>query len=300
MALAAAAADLLASDLPLAVHADGRTFVLPCLTHPSALIDDDQQTLAARAAWQLSTPIPFGPLASRPGGVQSPLEPPSLRHLLGTDDRGRDVAARLLHGTRTAFAIGPLAVALYLLIGVAVGVAAATAPWLDRILGRVIEVGLTFPSFFLLLAIQAAWGVPSLWEVAFAIAATRWPGVARLVRASALEAAARPHVEAARSLGAGPFGVALRHVLPMALAPALTAAAFGVGQAVLIEAALGFLGFGVPPPTPSWGELYAQARAAGLAWWLVAAPTAAIALTVLLCNRVADGVRAALDPTETL
>ena len=300
MALAALGADLIASDLPLAVRVDGRTFLLPCLVHPAALLDDDQQTLAVRATWQIQTPIPFGPLASRPGGTQSPLEPPSLRHLLGTDDRGRDVAARLLHGTRTALLIGPLAVAFYLLVGIAVGVAAATTPVIDRVLGRVIEVALTFPTFFLLLAIEGTFGAPSLWQVALVIAATRWPQVARLVRSGALSAAARPHVEAARALGVGPLGIAWRHVLPIALAPALTAAAFGVGQAVLIEAALGFLGFGVPPPTPSWGELFAEARGAGLPWWLVAPPTVAIALTVFLCNRVADGIRAALDPTESL
>ncbi|MSP60870.1 MAG: ABC transporter permease [Myxococcales bacterium] len=293
----AAGADLLASDLPLAVRVDGRLHLLPCLFHPPSLIDDDQQTLSRRAAWMIRTPIHYGPLASRPGGVQAPLSPPSLSHLAGTDDRGRDVAARLLHGTRTALAIGPAAVALYLLLGLLVGVACALGPRLDRLLARAIEIGLTFPTFFLLLAIQGAWGVPSLWEVAVAIALTRWPDVARLTRAAALQAAAAPHVEAARALGAGPLRIALHHVLPHAAGPALVAAAHGVGQAVLIEAALAFLGFGVPPPTASWGELLAEAQGAGLPWWLVAAPTAAIALTVLTCHALADAVRAALDPT---
>ncbi len=292
----AACADLVASDLPLAARVDGKLYLLPCLARPAALADDDQQTLARRASWMLPTAIPFGPLASRPGGAQAPLEPPSRRHLLGTDDRGRDVAARLVHGARTAFTVGPAAVLLYLLVGLAVGAACAASRALDRVLSRVIEIGLTFPTFFLLLAIQGAWGAPTRWEVAAAIALTRWPDFARLTRASALAAAASPHVEAARALGAGRLRVALRHVLPLAAGPAITAAAFGVAQAVLIETGLAFLGFGVPPPTASWGELLAEAQAAGLPWWLILAPTLAIAATVLACHRAADALRAALDP----
>jgi ABC-type dipeptide/oligopeptide/nickel transport system permease subunit len=299
----AAAADLVASDLPLAARVDGRLYLLPCLARPAALLDEDNQTLAARAArsggWSLSTPIPYGPLASRPGGRQEPLRSPSLRHLAGTDDRGRDVAARLIHGTRTALCLGALAVALYLAAGMLVGAACATSRAADLVLGRLIELGLGLPTFFLLLALQGvvAARVPSLIEVAVAIALTRWPEVARLVRAESLRLAAAPHVEAARALGASPSAIAWRHVLPLAAGPALTAAAFGVGQAVLVETGLTFLGLGVPPQVPSWGELLAQAQAAGLPWWLVVSPTAAIAVTVLACQRVADGVRAVLDPT---
>jgi peptide/nickel transport system permease protein len=291
-------ADLLASDLPLATRVDGNLYLFPCVTHPLALRDDDQQTLARRADWILPTAIPYGPLASRPGGTLEPLRPPSRNHLLGTDNRGRDVAARMLHGLRTAFAIGLSAVAIYLFLGLAVGLACSLSPLADRLLGRLIEIGLTFPTFFLLLAIQGAWGVPSLLEVAAAIALTRWPDVARLTRAAALSAAASPHVEAARAVGAGRARIAIRHVLPLAASPALTAAAFGLAQAVLVETALAFLGFGAPEPTPSWGELFAEAYNAGLPWWLVLAPTVAIAATVLTCNRVADGLAATLDPTS--
>jgi peptide/nickel transport system permease protein len=135
---------------------------------------------------------------------------------------------------------------------------------------------------------------PSIAEVALPIALPQWPHVARMTRPEALRVAAAPHVEAARAVGAGPVRLVAAHVLPLAATPALTAAAFGVGQAVLFETALTFLGFGVPPPTASWGELLAQAQASGLEPWLLLPPAAAIALVVLACNLVGDGVRAAL------
>lgn len=293
----AAGADLIASDLPLAARVDGRLYLLPCLTHPAGLIDDDNQTLEGRASWLLAPPIPYGPYASRPGGTFQPYAPPSRAHLLGTDDRGRDVAARLLHGTRTTLVIGPLAVAGTLVLGILIGLGCAVHRRLDWVLSRVIEIGLTFPVFFLLLALQGAWGASSLAEVALAIALARWPDVARLTRIEALRIARSPHVEAARALGAGSWRVAWRHVLPLALGPALTAAAWGMGQAVLFETGLSFLGCGVPPPLASWGELLSQAQASGLALHLVVTPSLAIAVTILACNQVADGVRRVLDPT---
>lgn len=300
-ALAGLGADLIASDLPLAARVDGHLYVLPCLTHPAALVDEDQQTLAARAAWTWPTPIPYGPAASRPGGREDVLAGPSWRHLAGTDDRGRDVAARLVHGARTALLVGGVAVTLFLSMGVAVGSAAAASPALDLVLGRVIEVGLTFPALFFLLALQGvlrARGASSLVEVALAIALTRWPDVARLTRIESRRVAASPHVEAARGLGATPLAIAWRHVLPLAAGPALVAAALGFGQAVLLETGLTFLGLGVAPPTASWGELLAEAHASGLPAHLVVAPTLAIALLVAAASRVAEGLRVILDPAS--
>ncbi|MCU1277918.1 MAG: Dipeptide transport system permease protein DppC, partial [bacterium] len=220
--------------------------------------------------------------------------PPSRAHWLGTDDRGRDVAARLVHGARVALLVGPLAVALYVAVGLVVGVVAAFGRRVDFVVGRAVEVGLLFPTLLLLLAIQGVTSSTSLGEVALAIAVTQWPYVARLTRAEALRLAVAPHVEAARALGAGPLRIVGVHILPLAATPALTTAAFGIGQAVLFETALTFLGFGVPPPTASWGELLAQAQASGLAPWLLVPPTVAVAAVVLACNLVGDGVRAAL------
>jgi peptide/nickel transport system permease protein len=241
------------------------------------------------------TLIPYGPEEQHPGGISSVLSPPSRAHWLGTDDRGRDVAARLVHGARVALLVGPLAVALYVAIGLLVGVAAAFGRRIDFVVGRVVEVGLMFPTLLLLLAIQGVTSSTSLAEVALAIAVTQWPYVARLTRAEALRLAVAPHVEAARAVGAGPLRIVAVHILPLAATPALTAAAFGIGHAVLFETALTFLGFGVPPPTASWGELLAQAQASGLAPWLLVPPTVAVAVVVLACNLVGDGVRNALS-----
>ena len=239
--------------------------------------------------------MPYGPEEQHPGGISSVLAPPSATHWLGTDDRGRDVASRLVHGARVALAVGPLAVALYVALGLLLGVAAALDRRVDFVIGRLVEIGLLFPTLLLLLAIQGVTSQTSLAEVAFAIAVTQWPYVARLTRAEALRLAAAPHVEAARAVGAGRLRILGVHILPLAVTPALTAAAFGIGYAVLFETALTFLGFGVPPPTASWGELLAQAQASGLRPWLLWPPTVAIAAVVLACNLVGDGVRAAIS-----
>jgi peptide/nickel transport system permease protein len=285
LALVGAGADLIASDLPLACRHHGTLYLLPCLTRPAALADGID-------GWTLRTPIPYGPEQQHPGGVTAVLSPPSRAHWLGTDDRGRDVAARLIHGARASLVVGPLAVALYVALGLAIGVLSALGRRVDFVVGRGVEVGLMFPTLLLLLAIQGVTSSTSLVEVALAIALTQWPYVARLTRAEALRLSTAPHVEAARAVGASPMRLLGVHILPLAAVPALTAAAFGVGQAVLFETALTFLGFGVPPPTASWGELLAQAQASGLRPWLLLPPTVAIAAVVLACTLVGDGVRA--------
>jgi peptide/nickel transport system permease protein len=294
LGLLAAAADLLASDLPLACRHRGQLYLLPCLSRPSALGDGEHID-----GWIVRTPIPYGPMQQHPRGITDVLAPPSPAHWLGTDDRGRDVAARLIHGTRVALVVGPVAVALSLTLGVGVGGAAALGRGVDLVLGRVIEVGLMFPTLLLLLAVQGVTASTSLGEVTLAIALTQWPHLARLTRAEALRVSSLPHVEAALAVGVGRMRRLRVHIVPLAVTPALTAAAFGVGQAVLFESALTFLGFGVPPPTASWGELLAQAQASGLRPWLLMPATTAIALTVLACNLVGDGVRTAISATAS-
>jgi len=284
IALVGACADLIASDLPLLARLEGELWILPCLTHPAALSGDDNQSLEARAGsrdFVLAPPIPYGPEAQHPGGATVVLAAPSGRHWLGTDDRGRDVAARLVHGARTALLVGPLAVLLALFVGAALGAACALGRSADLILGRLIEVGLSFPLLLFLLALQGLVGGSSLVEVALVLALAWWPHFARMARAESLRAAASPHVEAARALGASPVRLALRHVLPLAAGPLLTAAAFAVGQAILVESALTFLGFGVPAPRATWGELLSQAQVAGLRANLLLPPALMIALTVL-------------------
>ena len=316
LAAVALCADLLASDLPLAVRLDGATHVLPCLLQPAALRDSDQQSLDgdARVEWTLHTPVrhgPFGigsdrstPIAPKDTGrsprAALPLAAPSWDHPAGTDSAGRDVAARLIHGTRTALAVGGVATLLFVLTGLLVGAACAAGRAADLVLGRLIEIGSVVPAYFLLLAVQAAAVArgegASLLEVSIAIALTRWPEVARVTRAEALRVAVSPHIEAARAIGLSPLAIALRHVLPLAAGPALVAGAVGVGQAVLLEAGLSFLGFGVAPPLPSWGGLLAEAHAAGMPPHLVLLPALCIALLVLATGRVADGLSAVVDP----
>jgi len=296
-ALAACAlfADLVASELPLYCRLGGVTYVLPCVTRPAALAGEDQQTLAARGATLVSTPIPYGPLAQRPGGVLERLAAPSARHWLGTDDRGRDVAARVVHGARVACLVGPLAVLCYLFFGALVGAACAASRAADLVLARIIDAGLTIPALLLLLLVQGLSGRGSIAQVAIVIALAEWPQAARLVRAEALRVAASEHVLAARALGAGPVRVGVIHVLPLALGPIRVLAGFGLGQAVLFESALSFLGYGLAPPTASWGELLAQA-AAHPRPWLLWPPAIAIAATVIAArllveDRAAGAVR---------
>jgi peptide/nickel transport system permease protein len=287
VAAVALGADLLASDLPLYCRLGGEHFLLPCLRRPPALVGEDQQTLAARGATLVRTPIPFSPLAQRPGGRLARLAAPSGEHLLGTDDRGRDVAARLVHGARVACVVGPIAVVLYLMLGAAIGVACAASRRLDLLLARLIDAGLAIPSLLLLLLIQGLSGGGSFVQVALVIAVAEWPQAARLVRAEALRVAAAEHVVAARALGAGRLRVASVHVLPLALGPLWVIAGFGLGQAVLFESALSFLGFGVAPPTASWGELLAQASVNPRPW-LIVPPAIAIAITVAAARLLVD------------
>ena len=202
VAIVAAAADLIAADLPLYCVVDGRAYVLPCLTRPDSLQGLDQQGLASRATALVGTPIAYGPTAQRPGGMLSPLAAPSRGHLLGTDDRGRDVAARLVHGARVACVVGPLAVLFYLAFGALVGVACAARPWLDVVLSRLIEASLSMPALLLVLAVQGLRGGGSALQLALVIALAEWPIAARLTRAEALRVVASPHVLAARGLGA--------------------------------------------------------------------------------------------------
>jgi peptide/nickel transport system permease protein len=298
LALTALSADLLASSLPLAARVHGQLYLAPCLTRPTALRDEDNASLRAQLQpgdWLIATPVPYGPEAQHPGGESRLLESPSARHWLGTDEAGRDVLARLLHGTRVALSVGPLAVSLYLLFGALVGLLAASGPRADLALGRLTEVALTFPTFFLLLAVQGFTARSSLFEVGLALAFTSWPEVARLVRAEALKLMQSPHVEAARALGASRTRIALVHVVPLALGPALVAAAFGLGRAVLLESALSFLGFGVAPPTATWGELLAEAQSSGLKPWLLVPPTLAIALVVVTSNLLGDALARRLE-----
>ncbi|HPF34545.1 MAG TPA: ABC transporter permease [Candidatus Krumholzibacteria bacterium] len=216
---------------------------------------------------------------------------------LGTDVLGRDVLSRLLHGARTSLLVGLGSVALTLLLGGAVGLAAGLGPrWLDRLLMGFTDLLLAFPRLLLALLIVML-SEPSRLTVILVIGATGWMGTARLLRAEALGLREREFVLAARGLGLGPVRLALRHILPHVAPLLLTAAALRLGNAILLEAFLSYLGLGAQEPLVSWGAMIEHGRRHLLdAWWLSALPGLAITWTVLAANLLGDGLRDRWDP----
>lgn len=238
-------------------------------------------------------------IAPDPGlvDISQQFQPPSLHALLGTDDLGRDVFSRIVYGARISLLVGFVAVGIATLVGVFLGsLAGYYGGWLDIVIMRFVDIMLCFPSFFLILAV-IAFLEPSIWNIMIIIGLTGWMGVARLVRAEFLSLRERDFVLAIRSLGASDSRIIFRHILPNALSPVLVSAALGIAGAILTESALSFLGIGVQPPTPSWGNmLIAGKQTLGTAWWLSVFPGIAILLTVLAYNLLGEGLRDALDP----
>jgi len=225
------------------------------------------------------------------------LLPPSSAHLFGTDELGRDVLTRVIFGARVSLKVGFVAVGIAVAIGTVVGLFAGFyGGWADSLLMRVVDIMLCFPTFFLILAVIAMLE-PSIWYIMIIIGLTGWMGVARLVRAEVLSLKSRDFVSAARVLGASDLRIIFRHILPNALSPVLVSATLGVAGAILTESALSFLGIGVQPPTPSWGNILTSGKDyIEFAWWLSLFPGVAILVTVLSYNLVGEGIRDALDP----
>ncbi len=225
------------------------------------------------------------------------LAAPSPTHPLGTDGLGRDVLSRLLFGARVSLWVGFVAVGLSVSIGLALGlVAGYFGGFVDEIVMRFVDVMLCFPSFFLILAV-IAFLEPSLLNIMIVIGLTSWMGVARLVRAETLSLRDRDFVLAARVAGAGPARILLVHILPNAIAPVLVSATLGVAGAILTESALSFLGLGVQPPTPSWGNILMEGKdVLEVAPWLSIFPGLAILFTVLGYNLLGESLRDLLDP----
>jgi len=224
--------------------------------------------------------------------------PPSLQFLLGTDPYSRDVWSRLVHGARISLGIGALAMLVAVTTGVVVGgVAGYFRRWVDTALMRLVDVGLAMPRIFILLMAVALWEHLPLAVLVLLIGLTSWFGTSRLVRAEVLSLREREFVAAARALGAEPGRVIFRHVLPNAAAPVIVSAALGIGNVMLLEAGLSFLGLGVPSPIPSWGNMIADSwLKMTVAWWGATFPGLAISLVVMALNAVGDALRDALDP----
>jgi len=250
---------------------------------------------AAVAALNTGPPAPLEEIVARRFVAPFGATPDGVLHLLGTDRFGRDLLARLCVGARVSLAVGLLAALTSLLLGVLLGGVAGYAGGVpDRLITALTDAALAVPRvpFLLLLVVLFE---PGLALVVLALGLTGWMTVARLVRAEVRAARNRPFVEAARALGATPGRVLTRHLLPNALAPALVAAALGTGNAMMMEAGLSFLGLGVQPPTPSWGNMIAAGRDALVtAPWVALAPACAVAVVVLAFSLLADALEAAL------
>ena len=229
--------------------------------------------------------------------VQSRYLPPSSEHWMGTDLLGRDLFSRVVEGSRISLAVGVLTVALHLLLGVCVGgIAGYAGGRLDSILMRLTDLLLAFPRIFLLLAIVGLFR-PSSWMIILVLGATGWMGVARVMRGEVLRIRGMEWIDAARALGIPRWRILLRHVLPMATSILVAQAALRVGNVILTESFLSFLGLGIVDPNVSWGMLIRGGRATLLgAWWVSTFPGLAILLTVVAYNLLGDGLRDAYDP----
>jgi peptide/nickel transport system permease protein len=228
--------------------------------------------------------------------VAGRLAAPSRAHWLGTDDVGRDVWSRVVYGARLSLLVGVAVVGLSFLVGVACGLVAGYYRRLDNVVMRVMDGLMAFPAIVLAIALMAALG-PSVINVIVAIAVVYSPRVARVVRGSVLVIRETSYVEAARALGASDLVLIGRHILPNCLSPVIVQGSFVFAAAVLTEAALSFLGVGVPPYVPSWGVILAEGRLyIQQAPWLVLYPGAAIMLTIFGLNLFGDGLRDLLDP----
>ncbi|MFQ6671740.1 MAG: ABC transporter permease [Candidatus Tectimicrobiota bacterium] len=237
---------------------------------------------------------PYDPAATV---VASRFLGPSWTHLLGTDHLGRDVLARMLFGARISLIVGFVAVGIAVTIGIVVGaVAGHFAGWVDNVLMRLVDIVICFPRFFLILTVVAL-VKPSLWNIIIVIGLTGWTGTARLIRGEILSLRERDFIQAARAIGADAPRIIMRHLVPNALTPVLVSATLGVAGAILTEAGLSFLGFGVQPPQPTWGNILTEGRLYIFdAWWLTIFPGVAILVTVLAFNLVGEGLRDAWDP----
>jgi peptide/nickel transport system permease protein len=298
-------ADFLANDKPIMASYDG-TFYMPIFKEylvglgvdrwGPELVTADWKELDADGKLSFSIWPPIKWRASNQDLINN-LQGPGGSHILGTDAIGRDVLAGMIHGSRIALTIGFLSMSIALTLGIVLGsLAGFYGGWVDIIISRLIELIITLPQFFLIITVVAMFQTGSIWLVMILIGLTGWTGIARFTRGEFLRVRNMEFVSAATALGLSNRRIIFRHVLPNSLAPVLVTGAFGIASAILVEAGLSFLGFGVPPTTVTWGSVLSDARGNITAWWLAVFPGFAIFLSVLCYNLVGDGLRDALDP----
>lgn len=228
---------------------------------------------------------------------KSILRPPSRGHVFGTDTLGRDVFSRIVYGSRISLEISFIAIGITVLIGLIFGsIAGYYGGRVDYIVMRFVDIMLCFPTFFLILAVIALLE-PSIYNIMAVIGLTSWMGVARLVRAEILTLKERDYVLASKIMGASDLWIIVRHLIPNAIGPVLVSTTLGIGGAILVESSLSFLGIGVQPPTPSWGNMLIDGKSTlGVAWWLTIFPGIFILMTVLAYNLFGQALRDIFEP----
>jgi peptide/nickel transport system permease protein len=264
---------------------------------PHRLDAEDYKSMvtSGKAEKAVFAPIPYGYART---DLQSREQPPSSEHWLGTDDVGSDVLCRLIHGSRISLSVGFVAVGISCIIGIIIGaILGYFGGRVDFFGMRIVEIMMAIPTFFLIITIVAFFP-RSLFNIMFIIGITSWTSDARFIRAEFFKLRKQDFVQAAKSLGLPLRSILFRHMLPNGITPVLVNATFGIAGAIFIEAALSFLGFGVAPPTPSWGQMLSLgvSTTGRFLWWLTLFPGLAIFLTVLAYNLVGEALRDAIDP----
>lgn len=307
-------APALANDQPLACRYDGRIYA-PALNEVVWAIPGGRSLLPksppfnqvtfsfsrafdpGRGDWAIRTPVRYGPTETSSDVLQRR----GGSHLLGTDESGRDVLARMIWGARVSMLVGFASMGLATTIGLLMGsVAGYFGGWIDSLLSRIIEIVICFPVFFLILGIMSWMTKPSIWNVMIVLGLVGWTGIARYVRGEFLRLKSAEFALAAMALGASAPRIIFRHILPNALAPVFVPVTFGIASAILTESALSFLGFGVQPPQASWGSILRSAFDNILTTpHLVYPPCVAIFIAVLSYNLVGDRLRDVVDPRLT-
>lgn len=238
-----------------------------------------------------------GEIEGHPGNKSGEEGKPNAWNLFGTDSKGVDVFAQMVHGTRIALLVGFVSMGIASVIGILVGaIGGFFGGWVDSILSRITEVTMCIPTLVLILALLAIVENPTIYHLMAVIGITGWTSIARLTRGEFLKLKEMDFVAAAQVLGVSKTRIIFRHILPNSLAPILVPISFGIASAILTESGLSFLGFGAPPPTPSWGRVLNMGRDNLTLWWLITFPGGAIFLAVLAYNLIGEGVQAATDP----
>ena len=266
---------------------------------PRKLQENDKESWAI---WPLVYQNPYERVKDnewpgRPGNPSGIDGRPSRENFFGTTQAGVDVFAQMVHGTTIALLVGFVSMGIASTIGITLGATAGyLGGWIDTLLSRFMEVVMCIPTLVLILAIVAILEKPTIWHLMAIIGCTSWTSIARLTRAEFIKLRGMDFVVAAEALGVGRLRIMLRYILPNALAPVLVPITFGIASAILTESSLSFLGFGAPPPNPSWGTLLTSVRENLDAWWLGVFPGLAVFLAVLAYNLIGEGLQEATDP----